>query len=834
MMKKKIVNWLLLCVLLVGMLVPGMQGYATEAGNETNKTTEEKAEEGQVIEKRVLFLSSYSNSWSTVPLQIEGVQSVLEDECLLDYEYMNTRICNDRKSQQLFYNMIKYRLLKTEPYDAVILGDDEALVFAMTYQKELFDGIPLVFLGVDDLHRAKKASSTKMITGVAEEVSIGENIELAKKIFPKATNIVALLDDSASGVGLRKQFFAQQKNYPELDFSEINCSKFTDKRIKEKLSEIEKDTIFFYLSCNENSEGKKYRSEHVMKMIRDYVQVPTFCLLQQGIGNGALGGCVVSHEELGKSAGEMVLKILNGTPVSLIPRQMTTPSSYYFDQKVIEKYNISMDMIPENAIIINHKVGFFEQYKAYVITIAFAMVILIAAVLLSVVDNLHRRKLNKNLTETKDELEYMAKYDALTKLHNRRVFMEDITRKVEERDECAVILFDIDNFKRINDTLGHNMGDYVLQEAANRFRRIEGDKVHFYRFAGDEFTALIESNDKDVISYYANCVLEAFRKNFVLEDKEYTVHCSVGIAQYPKDGDTPNGLVAAADSAMYSVKKQGKNAVAHFEKNMEEEMRSSVEVESILRDALENDGFHLLYQPQVCAKTGEIKSYEALLRLSNYRLSPGEFIPVAEETGLIIQIGRVVVQKVVAYLHDLQMKGYPLRPISINYSNVQMKDIQFLRFLDEQLKKYKISPEYIELEITESIFIGRTSESMKFVHNVCDMGCRLALDDFGSGYSAINYLTDIPFNKIKLDKGIIDRFLAADTEDTVNSLIKLIHSLKMSVTAEGVEREEQFRVLDKYDCNQIQGYLFSKPILPKDLEEGYYKNYLQELDSLAQ
>ena len=318
-------------------------------------------------EKRVLFISSYSYSWSSVPQQIEGIKSALDETVTLDYEFMDTKLVNDAKSRELFYEELKYRLSQVQPYDVMILGDDAALEFALEFKEELFSDIPLVFEAVNDEERAVSAAKNADITGVIEELSYTSNIELAENLYPKADKIVAVLDDTITGKGERKQFYQQEKNHPELTFGEIDVSSLTKEQIEKKLQSLDETTILIYLIFSRDADGNIYTNKEAAYLIRDSADIPCFRMVQAGIGDGLLGGNIVSHLESGKIAGTMAQKILNGTDPATIKIQIESPNCYYFDYQVMKKYGIQKSMLPEDTIFVNYEPTFWEKNSRYIL-----------------------------------------------------------------------------------------------------------------------------------------------------------------------------------------------------------------------------------------------------------------------------------------------------------------------------------------------------------------------------------------------------------------------------------------------------------------------------------
>lgn len=312
--------------------------------------------------RRVLFISSYSYAWSTVPLQIQGIEKALGDYVTLDIEEMDTKSVDDSVSRSMFYDHMKYKLQKVPAYDAVIVGDDAALRFAVQWKQELFPDIPIVFEGINDILYAEKVGKDPMITGVIEKISYETNIDFAMQMNPNAKKIVAVVDDTVTGKGEQQQFYQQEALYPQLEFSVLNASEMTWDELVEAVSAVKNDTILLYLIMSEDVDENVYTNDQVCKMFEEYARVPVLRFVQAGIGEGVLGGNVVLHEKSGEIAGRMVMDIFGGTAPEDIPVCTDSPNGFCVDWEVVRKFEIPKSLIPMDAIIVNPQKSLWEQY----------------------------------------------------------------------------------------------------------------------------------------------------------------------------------------------------------------------------------------------------------------------------------------------------------------------------------------------------------------------------------------------------------------------------------------------------------------------------------------
>lgn len=550
MRKSKGKLWLVGLVLCIGILVgDAFTTYAEQAGK-----------------GRILFISSYSYGWDTVQIQIEGIKAGVGENVVVDYEFMDTKRVNDETSAQMFYEGLSYRLANVEPYDAVILGDDAALLFAMEHQNDLFEGIPLIFEGVNDVELVIEASKDPMITGIVEQLSVEKNIEFGLQLYPKAKNVVAILDDTITGEAERKNFYSYAEKFPNLTFSEINTSQLTTKELQSALGKVRGDSILIYVVMTEDASGRQYTNNESVQMIAKYAKVPAMRMVEGGIGQGLLGGNVVSMHRSGELAAEMAMKIVNGTPCSAIEVILESPNIYCVDEQVMKKYGLDINLIPADAKVVNHEETFREKHEELFKPLGMLFTTLIIIILIVCVDNYKRRKLMVELEEARGIMESASQHDFLTGLPNRSKFMEDLEDAIRSETPFTIMMMDIDNFKTINDTFGHTAGDDALKQLAARLKEIHSQIFTSYRFAGDEFIVILKSKSGKIVDKAAHQCRQMFDKPFVLDGEKRKVGGSIGIASYPQDAGTVEQLIICADAAMYEVKKNGKNNFAYYHK----------------------------------------------------------------------------------------------------------------------------------------------------------------------------------------------------------------------------------------------------------------------------
>lgn len=429
--------------------------------------------------------------------------------------------------------------------------------------------------------------------------------------------------------------------------------------------------------------------------------------------------------------------------------------------------------------------------------------------------------------EAEEKIKFMAFYDSLTKLPNRTLFMRKLDEEIEwakrNNSNGAVFFIDLDNFKNINDTLGHNYGDKLLVYLSKKLKRLITSEDIICRLGGDEFLLIHACSDCVEMERYAKKLLDLFDNSFEIDNKEMYVTASIGIAIYPKDGEDSSEILKNADFAMYKAKELGKNRFAFYNESIYMQLERKTNIERILRNSIGNNELMIYYQPQYDANTEEIFGFEALLRLNSIELgfiSPAEFIPIAEESRYISEIDLWILKEACLQCKEWMQKGYEFKSISVNVSSVDMQKNNFLENIKKILKETKISPDIIELEITETALMTSIDYNINELNELKKIGIRIALDDFGTGYSSLNYLRSIPINTLKIDKSFIDNITTSKKEESImNNIIEMAHTMDLKVVAEGVETSNQLKVLKEKRCDYIQGYYFSRPLPPEEIEK---------------
>lgn len=432
--------------------------------------------------------------------------------------------------------------------------------------------------------------------------------------------------------------------------------------------------------------------------------------------------------------------------------------------------------------------------------------------------------------EYQRKIEYNSFHDSLTGINNRRYLSVEVDKYLESGNrECAIIFIDLDDFKRVNDLYGHSFGNKLLVTISKFLSELSNENAVLCRYGGDEFIYFIkEYSDEGQVQRFCKYIYSLFRNSFMVDNREINIRASLGVAFSPEDGNDFEELLKNADSALNEAKSKGKNNCVFFNEKIREKLERELDIELELKNAINNEEFYLNYQPQFNISNNEYVGIEALLRWKNKKLGivpPDEFISIAEKTGEIISLGEWVIKEIFKIVNEWDRYNINYKRVALNVSPIQLNE-SFLKFLKSQIDKNKINPEKIVLEITENTTIDDLEYFSEFIKKLKALKLKIALDDFGVGYSSLSYLTSLKVNILKIDKSIIEKISFTNGKNLLEGIIKLGKSIDLEIISEGVERESEIAVLRDFDCNIVQGYYFMKPVSKEKIEkvimEGYF------------
>ena len=439
---------------------------------------------------------------------------------------------------------------------------------------------------------------------------------------------------------------------------------------------------------------------------------------------------------------------------------------------------------------------------------------------------------NRAMKENEERLYQMNHFDTVTGLPNRVKVIDRMDLLISllshKKMPFALIYIDLDNFKDINDSAGHKVGDSVLQAVATRLTSTIDQEDMIGRWGGDEFAIVVQRqfSDEEMLNY-VEMLRDSFSHPFTLEDQEFKVSASFGVSFFPQDATTSSEMIKCAETAMYKAKEYGRNMVQFFKKEMKDDIVRKMKYESRLLSAIKNGELYLCYQPQYDMKERKLRGFEALCRWNSEKfgeVSPGEFIPVAESVGFIVPLGEWVLETACETLLRIKEEHGWDGVMSVNISAVQLMSPMFVQSVKRIIKKTQIDPKNLEFEVTESIMVSNVDYAVKVLKEIADMGISVALDDFGTGYSSLNYLQQLPINVLKIDKSFVDELPIKNAQRLmVGSIIGLVHQMKIRVVAEGVDDRRQLDILTKYQCDFVQGNIWGRPVIESEVGQLFKK-----------
>jgi len=443
---------------------------------------------------------------------------------------------------------------------------------------------------------------------------------------------------------------------------------------------------------------------------------------------------------------------------------------------------------------------------------------------------------------TEQRLSYLAQYDALTNLPNRALFWDRLKQAIKHATRSnkkgALMFLDLDLFKNINDTLGHTAGDKLLIALAKRLKKCIREDDTVARLGGDEFTIILNEVDNKIdATLVAKKITQAIKQPITIEDQEIFITTSIGIILFSNNNDLPETLIKHADMALYAAKEKGRGSYLYYEDKMDKRVTKRINMINDLRFALDRKEFRLHYQPQIDLASGGLIGMEALIRWHHPKLGllpPSKFVHLLEETGLIVKVGDWILSEACMQTNLWHEKKLGKLRIAVNLSSRQFHEKNLLKCINKVLDDSKLLPKYLQIEVTESTLMTNSRESIVILNGLRELGIQLSIDDFGTGFSSLSYLRLFSFQALKIDQSFVKEISShGDVEKIISAVISLAHSLDMQVVAEGVELEQQLPFLIQNGCDEVQGYLFSKPMSADDCSTWLTKNKANKMNFIS-
>ncbi|KYZ78019.1 hypothetical protein AXX12_00290 [Anaerosporomusa subterranea] len=807
------------------------------------------------LHPNILILNSYTREFEWTDSLNKGMMNTYKNaglEPTFYIEYLDWKRNPSQENLSILYQLFKMKYSK-QTIDVIMTTDDAALEFALNYRAEIFSDAPIVYVGVDPESAWKMVRGQRNVAGVQELLDVNGTLAVMKSFNPDIKKIYLIYDNTESGLAAKGPLERAVGNLnPKVSVQTLNNESYQD--IVEKLRTAPDNSAALMATYSRDRNGVVMELERYVQLFSKDSRIPLYVLYDFEIGYGAVGGSVLSGSLEGEKAALLGLQILNGENPAVVTQREFLGHMTVLDYKQLQHYKLPMDRVPAGSELINSPQSFYEQNKKVIwTTVAIFWFMAISIIVLML--NIRQRKVaeaslklsNEELGATYEEavasqeelqaqyeqleevqqalfvseerFKYLAYHDSLTGLWNRAALseqMNSILRKDSPRSSGAILYIDIDNFKFVNDTFGHSLGDKLLVVIGRMLSDIVGDEGFLARMGGDEFVIVLYDVCRSKAAPYATLISELVKSPLQIDGKKLYITFSIGVTMFPEDGDSMEELQKNADFAMYQAKEQGKNRYIFFNHSMETALREKILLERNLREAIANKELELWYQPFIEVATKRIIGFEALLRWYSPKygsIPPVQFISLAEKTGLIIPIGCKVLQDACTFVASLRQEGYNNLRVTVNISVIQLIADDFIPTVQEIIAQTGVSPSSLGFEITESVFMEQSKGLVEKLECLKDMGIIILLDDFGSGYSSLKYLNHLPIDVVKIDKTFIDKLDEnGDKKQLAEIIIALARQINAKSVAEGVETEKQLNRLIEYQCEIVQGYLFSKPV----------------------
>ena len=807
-------------------------------------------------EKHILVLNSYHRGfkWTddTVTSFLETLESLSPEHKYVFYiEYLDWKKYPTQKNIENMYANLRYKY-GSKPIDLIVATDDKALELAIDYRQEQLKNIPIVFTGVSQDSFKLLSNDEENITGVIENIDLEPTIQIAKLIKPDFNKIYTIHDFTESGIAMNKDVSSTVKSID----SSINCIALPPMAVDDiiaSVKELPSDSIVLITTFYRDAQGLIVENSEFASLISKYSNVPVFSLYDFYLGYGVIGGAVLQGSKQGELAAKLANDYFDDKNLKSLTPVVDPKTEVIVDYHEITKYKVDINKLPKDTVILNKPLSFKESNpEAYylVMTVIFLLIILVLS-LIYYTRRLIRTKrqlesqneelhdLYEQIYNSEEELKKLVYFDSLTKLPNRIALTNDIQEHVKQQESitAALMIIDIDNFKYINDTLGHHFGDEFLIEIAKIFLNLSSQSIRVYRIGGDEFAFLVTASMPQ-IEMAAQEIMNCFHKPIYMDKIKIHTTLSMGIAVYPFAGKTVQQLLKNSDIAMYEAKQRGKERYVFFDDVMNYRIIEKTKIENNLQFALDNKEFMLYFQPQYKTSNDKISGFEALIRWKSRELGmvpPNDFIKIAEESQKIVAIGKWVFVNSCDFASKLIKRGYKDIKVSVNISIVQLIQDDFTDFILATIESKNLDFKLIELEITETVLIRSVQEAYTKLETLRSKGVSISLDDFGTGYSSLSYLQNLPITTLKMDRAFVEDITKNTiTENLASFIISMAHKLNLEVIAEGVETKLQLDILKKYNCDKVQGYYYSKPVpeeqafllleskgVDRNLQDGY-------------
>ena len=806
-----------------------------------------------VEEPQILLINAYHRGYGWTDAQTNAIVDTLEthgSRPIYYVEYLDWKRQPNQENLDYQLALIQHKYRNID-IDLIIATDDIGMQFAIDNRETLAPEVPIVFTGVFEESAKTRMEGVSNITGVYESIDPFGMMEMILELHPRLEYIYIINDSSETGQDVEKEILTAVKYHErayDYDYEFMDHLTYTE--IKERLLTPVPNSVVVIGTHNIDAAGDAIPNEIFCQSLADIIDIPMYSTYEYLFGHGIVGGSLLAGSLQGQKGVEIALEVLEGADAESID-EFTVKTVYQgVDYTYAERFELPIERLNGEVTVINQPVSLFEMYREVILT-ALAVILVLMILVVVLLFNIRSRKRtqfelelkheelyetyenlasseqelqrqNEMLVDRQEKINYLAFYDKLTGLPNRNAVDRKIHELVDRgsKDSTLVAIVDLDNFNYINSAYGHQFGDALLKYVGEKFMEMHQLGYFTGRFAGDEFFVMKQLDREEDEGICLQKIDDIFNRSLMIMGKEINVTKSIGYTIFPQDGKSFDELISRTDVAKKKMKQQGKSMTSRFLSSMGKEMSDRTILTRALKSAVNNDEMYVVYQPQYDIFANKIVGFESLVRWESPmvgKVKPAVFIPLAEEAGEILHIGSFVLEESIKFLKKYQEVFSPGFRLSVNISVLQLLRQDFIDQVKTLLNRYDVPPNYLEFEITESVLIESFDMVNQRLLYLKLLGITIALDDFGTGYSSLTYLEKMPISTLKIDKTFIDGIVLEGEEHFfTKSIIDIAHKLGFRVVSEGVEEEVQVDYLKKHNSRIIQGYWYSKPLLPED------------------
>lgn len=820
-----------------------------------------QAEDEEKDHKKILVIHSYHKGLPWTDEFQRGIEeNLIHENIEIMTEYMDSYRYYDNTHFKKFNDYLNNKYMGDD-IAVVAVVDNFAYDFMQSYWKNLFKDVPIIFGGVNYFSESELINPNT--TGIAQNDSQKEMIELILSLHPKTKTILIAGANSSTAIADAKAITEQgELGFGHITFNSILADTFEE--LIEQIDTYKEDAVIIATGTIKDERGNFLDHATYSKKLIEETGLPVYAMAKTYIDDGAIGGLAVDPYIHGQMLADYINQLLQGKDIAELPIIERPVVGYVFDDHRLKEYGIEKNQLPQGSIILNGPSNFFTIDKNYAIFIVSIIILTTLLMFVFMILNIREKRAKKIIIETKGKLreknleleannqfliqskeelkiqyeelekknahiEFLAYYDAITHLMKWDKLLETLTQLYHSDPSINMCVFDVDisNLKTINDTYGHEVGNIVLKTIAQSLSNHYESSEYLLASHHSEFIIVyLKKLSEEEALKKGHRLVETALNPIKIGNREIDLQVSVGIALYPEHGSKPSHILKNANIAMMEAIKNGINNACLYEDEFYDNILNHIELEKQLKKALAFNEFELFYQPQIDTKSCHIIGFEALIRWHHpegHLVYPGRFIGIAEETGLINALGNWVILTACKQIKLWEDQGYDYT-LSINVSARQLIGTDLYKVVKNAIETYNIHPEHLEIEITETVMMQDIDRNAKLIEKLRALKVGIALDDFGTGYSSMSYIKSLPITKIKIDKSFIDHIEDHAQREIIKSIISLGQALNFIINIEGVERKEQFKILQHYKADEVQGFLFSKALPIQELPD-YIKDF---------